>query len=173
MNYRVQISTRQDFSQLLLDAPTTTDNPSYSPWLSAFAYSAGGTFYWRVAAADDIATNVGDFTATRSFTLPPFGTGTGTKAASNITLLVQKTSSKIRATGSVFPSHAGTRVTVSLYKKRRDHFALIATKRPTLSSTSGYAAAFARPGSGTCKVRSVFGGDADHLASVRKVKFSC
>ena len=171
MNYRVQISKREDFSQLLFDAPTTTDNPSYSPWLSAFAYSTGGTVYWRVAAADDVGSNAGDFTGTRSFTLPPFTTGT--KTSSNITLLVQKTSSKLRATGSVFPSHAGSQVTVRLYKKKSGHFALLATKRPTLNSTSGYAAGFARPGAGACKLRSVFAGDADHLASSRTVKFSC
>jgi hypothetical protein len=171
MNYRVQISTRQDFTQLLLDAPTTTDNPSYSPWLTSFAYAAGGTFYWRVAAADDIALNVGDFTATRSFTLPPFGTST--KTATTTGLLVQKTSSKIRATGSVFPPHAGMRVTVRLYKKRDGVFNLLATKRPTLTPSSAYTASFARPGRGTCRVRTVFAGDSDHLASSRAVKFTC
>jgi hypothetical protein len=171
MNYRVQISSREDFSSLLLDAPTTTDNPSYAPWLNAFAYAAGGTFYWRVAAADDIALNVGDFTSAQSFTLPPFGTGT--KAATTTSLLVQKTSSNVRATGTVFPPHAGMRVTVSLYKKRDGVFRLLATKRPTLSPSSAYAASFERPGRGTCRVRTVFPGDSDHLASSRAVKFSC
>jgi hypothetical protein len=171
VNYRVQISPREDFSQLLLDAPTTTDNPSYAPWLSALAYAQGGTFYWRVAAADDIALNVGDFTATQSFTLPPFGTGT--KASSSVSLLVQKTSSKIRASGTVFPPHPGSSVTVRLYKKVGRQFVRVATKRPTLSATSSYVARFNRPGARTCKVRTVFPGDADHLASSRAVKFSC
>jgi hypothetical protein len=171
LNYRVQISTREDFTQLLLDAPTTTDNPSYSPWLSSFAYSTGGTFYWRVAAADDISLNVGDYTATRSFTLPPFGTGT--KQSSTISLLVQKKSSKIRASGSLFPSRPGSPVTVRLYKKAGGKFVLLATKRPALSSTSTYVARFGRPGARTCKVRSVFAGDASTLASARSVKFRC
>jgi hypothetical protein len=171
MNYRVQISKREDFSQLLLDAPATTDNPSYAPWLSAFAYSSGGTFYWRVAAADDIATNMGDFTGTRSFTLPPFGSST--KSASNTTLVVQKSSSRVRATGTVFPAHPGSQVTVRLYKKIGGSFRVVSTKRPTLSATSAYATRFSRPSSGTCKIRSIFPGDADHLASSGSVKFRC
>jgi hypothetical protein len=171
-NYRVQISKREDFSQLVLDAPMATDNPSYAPWLNAFTYAGGGTFYWRVAAADDVALNVGDFTATRSFTLPPFGTSP-TKASTTISLLVQKKSSKLRATGTVFPSHAGSEVTVRLYKKAAGTFKLVATKRPTLSTTSAYAASFNRPASGKCKIRAVFPGDADSLASSRSTKFSC
>ena len=34
------------------------------------AYADGGTFHWRVAAADDDITNVGDFSAARPFVLP-------------------------------------------------------------------------------------------------------
>jgi hypothetical protein len=171
MNYRVQVSTRADFSLPLVDAPATTDNPSFSPWLSAFAYSQGGTFYWRVAAADDIGTNVGDFTATRSFTLPAFGTST--KASSSISALVRKTASRVRVSGSVFPSHPGRTVTVTLYKKKNGLWAKLAVKRPTLSGASAYATAFARPSAGACRVRSVFPGDADHLASSRTVNFRC
>lgn len=171
LNYRVQISARADFSQLLFDAPTTTDNPRYAPWLSAFAYASGGTFYWRVAAADDTVANAGDFTAARSFSLPAFATTT--KASTNISALVQKTSTRIKVTGSVFPQHPGKEVTVTLYKKRDGVFVKLATKQPTLSSTSAYSTKFARPSSGKCKTRSVFPGDADHLASSRTLKFSC
>jgi hypothetical protein len=171
LNYRVQISSRQDFSMLLFDAPTTTDNPSYAPWLSAFAYAAGGTFYWRVAAADDVAANVGDFTAARSFTLPAFGTAT--KAPSSISALVRKTSSKIKVTGSVSPAHPGKAVSVTLYRKRGGVWVKRRTKHPTLTAASAYSASFARPSSGACKTRSVFGGDADHLASSKTVKFRC
>jgi hypothetical protein len=171
MNYRVQISTRADFSAPLFDAPTTTDNPSYSPWLNAFAYSQGGTFYWRVAAADDIGTNTGDFTATRSFTLSPFGTST--KASSSISALVGKTSTRIKVSGSVFPSHPGKIVTVTLYKKKNGAWVKLAAKRPTLGAASAYATRFARPGAGACRVRSLFAGDADHLASSKTVNFRC
>jgi hypothetical protein len=171
MNYRVQISTRADFSQPLFDAPTTTDNPSYSPWLNAFAYSQGGTFYWRVAAADDIGTNMGDFTVTRSFTMAPFGTST--KASSSISALVTKTASRVKVRGSVFPAHPGRTVTVTLYKKKNGVWAKLATKRPTLGAASSYATAFARPRAGACRARAVFGGDADHLASSKTVNFRC
>jgi hypothetical protein len=171
LNYRVQISSRQDFSLLLFDAPTTTDNPSYAPWLSAFAYAAGGTFYWRVAAADDVASNVGDFTAARSFTLSPFGSTT--KASSTISAVVRKTSSKIKVTGSVFPAHPGKTVSVTLYRRRDGVYRKVRTKHPTLTAASAYSASFARPSSGACKTRSVFGGDADHLASSKTVKFRC
>jgi hypothetical protein len=171
MNYRVQISTRADFSQPLFDAPTTTDNPSYSPWLSAFAYSQGGTFYWRVAAADDVGANMGDFTSTRSFTLAPFGSAT--KASSSISALVTKTTSRVKVRGSVFPSHPGKTVSVTLYKKKSGVWTKLRTKSPTLSATSAYSTYFGRPSAGACRVRAVFGGDADHLASSKTVDFRC
>ena len=172
LNYRVQISARADFSILLVDAPTTTDNPAYAPWLSSLAYAAGGTFYWRVAAADDLAANAGDFTAARSFTLPAFGS-IGTKTSSSISALVRKTSSRIRVTGSVFPAHPGKVVSVTLYRKRSGVYVKLSTKHPTLSAASSYSASFARPRPGYCKTKSVFGGDADHLASSKTVKFRC
>jgi hypothetical protein len=172
LNYRVQISSRQDFSLLLLDAPTTTDNPSYAPWLSAFTYAAGGTFYWRVAAADDVGANVGDFTAARSFTLPGFGSTTA-KASSTTSALVRKTSSRIRVTGFVFPAHPGKVVSVTLYKKRSGVYVKLRTKRPTLSASSSYSVAFLRPSARYCKTRSVFAGDADHFGSSKIVKFRC
>jgi hypothetical protein len=134
-------------------------------------YANGGTFYWRVAAADDTALNVGDFTATRSFTLAPFGSST--KMPTDLTLRVRKGSSKIRASGILSPPHPGSEVIVRFYKRKNGHFTLIATKRPTLDTSSAYAARFARPSGGACKIRSVFAGDADHLASSRSVKFRC
>jgi hypothetical protein len=47
----------------------TTDNTSYASLLASSAYDAGGTFFWRVAALD-ADSNLGDFTAARTFTLP-------------------------------------------------------------------------------------------------------
>ena len=171
LNYRVQISTRADFSQPLFDAPTTTDNPSYSPWLSAFAYSQGGTFYWRVAAADDIGTNVGDFTTTRTFTMSPFGTTT--KANSSISALVTKTTTRVKVKGSVFPSHPGKTVTVTLYKKKNGVWAKVRAKTPTLGAASAYSTYFGRPTAGACQIRAAFPGDADHLPSSKTVNFRC
>ena len=51
-NYRVQISTRPDFTTII--DTQATDNPSFAPLLTHLAYAAGGTFYWHVAAADDV-----------------------------------------------------------------------------------------------------------------------
>ena len=71
--YRVQVSTVPDFSRLV--EHTTTDNTTYAPTLTQTAYEGGGTFYWRVAAADDVVGNVGDYTAGKAFTLTAAGGG--------------------------------------------------------------------------------------------------
>jgi hypothetical protein len=57
-NFRVQVSTRQDFTTVIEDV--TTDNTSYAPVLTHPAYLNGGTFFWRVAAMDENR-NVGDW----------------------------------------------------------------------------------------------------------------
>jgi hypothetical protein len=75
--YRVQVSTVPDFSRLVEN--TVTDNTSYAPTLTQYAYAGGGTFYWRVAAADDTTANVGDYTAARTITLAPGSSGTTLK----------------------------------------------------------------------------------------------
>jgi hypothetical protein len=66
--YRVQISTRADFATVV--ETTTTQTTAHAPLLTSTVYTAGGTFYWRVAMID-ADQNLGDFTAIRSFTLPP------------------------------------------------------------------------------------------------------
>ena len=67
--YHVQVSTRPDFGQLVEN--TTTDNTDYAPLLTQYNYQGGGTFYWRVAAADDTSMNLGDYTAAHTFTIGP------------------------------------------------------------------------------------------------------
>jgi hypothetical protein len=70
-NYKVQVSTRQDFSPAI--ETKTTDNPSFAPTMLSSTYTNGGTFYWRVAAVD--AGNVaGDWSAVHSFSLAPITT---------------------------------------------------------------------------------------------------
>ena len=59
--YRVQVSTREDFNGLLENK--TTDNPDYAPVLTSSSYTSGGTFYWRVAAIDG-DNNLGTFANT-------------------------------------------------------------------------------------------------------------
>jgi hypothetical protein len=65
--YHVQVSTRPDFSTLVEN--TTTDNTSYAPTLTQSSYLGGGTFYWRVAAADDTTGNLGDYTSAHTFAI--------------------------------------------------------------------------------------------------------
>jgi protein-S-isoprenylcysteine O-methyltransferase Ste14 len=59
--YRVQISSRQDFSPVVENV--TTDNTSYAPLLTQPAYRSSNplSFYWRVAGIDE-GNNVGDYT---------------------------------------------------------------------------------------------------------------
>jgi hypothetical protein len=64
--YRVLVANREDFAQTVEDV--RTDNTAYAPTLTAAAYTAGGTFWWKVAAYDE-DNNVGDFTRAHSFTL--------------------------------------------------------------------------------------------------------
>jgi hypothetical protein len=71
-NYKVQVSTREDFSPYI--ESKTTDNPSYAPTMIASSYANGGAFWWRVAAVDSDG-NVGDW-ATGTFDLPAFSSGT-------------------------------------------------------------------------------------------------
>ena len=65
--YRVQVANRPDFAPAM--ETVTTDTTNFASKLTASAYGAGGTFYWRVAAMDPDR-NLGDFTATRTFTMP-------------------------------------------------------------------------------------------------------
>jgi hypothetical protein len=58
-NYRLQISTRRDFSRVVEDV--TTDLTSYAPLLTRPQYESGGILFWRVAAVDELR-NVGAFT---------------------------------------------------------------------------------------------------------------
>jgi hypothetical protein len=67
-NYKVQVSTRQDFATTI--ESKFTDNPAFAPTMVSSTYTNGGTFYWRVAAQD--AGNVlGDWSPVHSFDLSP------------------------------------------------------------------------------------------------------
>ena len=67
-NYKVQISATPDFSRTVEQA--TTDNPSFAPLMNLTSYAAGGTLYWRVAAADEDR-NQGDWTQIQQIRLQP------------------------------------------------------------------------------------------------------
>ena len=61
-SYRVQISAREDFAQLI--ELITTDNTNYAPLLTHPAYSGDDPLFWRVAAVDE-GNNVGDWSPTQ------------------------------------------------------------------------------------------------------------
>lgn len=172
--YRVQVSTRPDFSALVEDE--RTENTSYAPALTNFLYAQGGTFYWRVASTDG-GRNTGDFTGTQSFTLPakettPVPPPPPARTASRTSARVSKTRNALRIVGTVSPAHRG-RVSVTLLRRRSRGFVRVATKRPALSARSAYATSFARPRRGRCRVTVRFAGDADHLPSAATVTFAC
>jgi hypothetical protein len=65
--YRVQFSSRADFSQLLENA--TTQAPNYAPLMTQRDYIDGGRLFWRVAPVD-ADNNVGDWSAVQQFGRP-------------------------------------------------------------------------------------------------------
>ncbi|MDQ3857308.1 MAG: hypothetical protein M3327_02515 [Actinomycetota bacterium] len=170
-NYRVQISSRPDFG-MLVQPTATTENTGFAPLLTQPAYASGGTFYWRVAAADDATANVGDFSPVRMFTLPSLA-GPGGKTASRVSAVVRVRRRTISVTGAVTPNHPGLRVTVVLKRKRGARFVRVAAKRPLLTSASRFATSFRRPRPGTCKLVVRFPGDGDHAPSATTRTVRC
>jgi len=167
LNYRVQVSTRADFGTLVQSA--TTENTTFAPLLTQYAYGLGGTFYWRVAAADDTVANAGDFTLPRSFTLPPV---TILKAGSRITVKVRRVRGTLRVTGVVSPAHRGT-VSVALARRSGGAFRAVSSRSAVLKANSTYATSFPRPARGVCRATATFPGDRDHLKSTVRLRFRC
>jgi len=66
--YKVQIASDPSFSHRIEE--TTTDNSSYAPLMIQSGYAAGGTLYWRVAAADEDR-NQGDWSQAQTILLQP------------------------------------------------------------------------------------------------------
>jgi hypothetical protein len=89
------------------------------------------------------------------------------------TVGVSKTAAKVKAAGRVSPRRAGHHVVVTLSRKSGGRFHVLATHRPTLSSTSHYSTSFARPAAGRCRLRTRYPGDASHLASTRTRSVAC
>jgi hypothetical protein len=89
------------------------------------------------------------------------------------TLAISKTATKLKATGKVTPRRGGHHVVVTLARKSSGSFHVLATHKPTLTSTSTYATSFARPHPGTCRLVTRYPGDATHLASMRTRVFAC
>jgi hypothetical protein len=100
-------------------------------------------------------------------------TVTNAQMASSTTLGISKTATKVKAVGTVAPSHPGLPMVVKLFKKISGTWRRLATKRPLLNSASAYSTSFARPSPGDCKVTAKFPGDEDHSASSARKTFNC
>jgi hypothetical protein len=72
-NYKVQISTREDFAPYI--EQKTTDDPRFASTMISSSFTNGGHFWWRVAGVDANG-NTGDW-ATRTFDLPAMTSGGG------------------------------------------------------------------------------------------------
>jgi hypothetical protein len=94
-NYRVQISQRADFQQVV--EQVDTDNTSYAPTLLSSTYSSGGTFWWRVAAQDEDK-NIGDFSPGQQFSLAKTGAAAQTRLTLATKVVKAKTYRRVTVT---------------------------------------------------------------------------
>lgn len=88
-------------------------------------------------------------------------------------LNVQKSSSKVTASGTVKPAHAGKKVEVTLLRKQGGTFVVRGEKMGVLDGNSKYSVSFARLPQGSCRMDAKFPGDVDHDPSKKSVPFLC
>ena len=97
----------------------------------------------------------------------------GVMSPASISVAKAKTAEKINVSGRVTPNHAGDEVRVTLLRKKDGRFKRIHKATPTLNAESRYHKSFARPDGGTCRVKAVWPGDADHKTDSAKKTFAC
>jgi hypothetical protein len=115
-------------------------------------------------------------TTSRSVTFDASGIPSVTftyKAATTTTLVIGKTTSTLRAHGSVSPFDPGVQLSVALYRKQAGVYRLIVTTHPPLNNLGRYSTSFERPQAGSCKVTARFPGDANYKPSTRTKLFAC
>ncbi len=112
-------------------------------------------------------------------------TGTIVNDDTKTTVVVKVRRSKhlISARGRVSPARPGKRAVVKLYRRRSGSWVRLSTKRPRLAGTSDlnldgftdsrYAASFARPGRGRCKVVATLPATAKFSSSQAVKIFAC
>jgi len=88
-------------------------------------------------------------------------------------LNVQKSSSKVTASGTVKPAHAGKKVEVTLLRKQGGSFVVRDEKLGVLDGNSKYSVSFTRLPAGDCRIDAKFPGDVDHDSSKKSVPFLC
>jgi TolB protein len=102
----------------------------------------------------------------------PSASPSGPLEPSTLSLSVVKGPSRVRAAGRLRPAHDGT-VAVKL-QKRKGRWVTVAIKQAPLGDAGGYRARFRRLRRGAaCRIVAKWRGDADHLPSVARDRFSC
>ena len=96
------------------------------------------------------------------------------RCVTTTTVNVDKGRDRIRARGRLLPPHPGSRMIVTLLRKKGDRFVKLDTNRPVLNSESRYATGFERPSNARrCRVKATFAFDVDHLGSSAQETFRC
>lgn len=94
-------------------------------------------------------------------------------ADTTTTLEVKTQGNKVKAKGSVEPQQNGSKVTVTLLKKKGGGFKKVDQDKPTLVPPSEFSSSFDRPDAKTCKVTVKFLGDVNSNPSSASEKFKC
>jgi hypothetical protein len=94
-------------------------------------------------------------------------------AITTTTLSIDKTRSKIAASGDVTPSDPDGEVIVTLFRKKGGTFKRMASKTALLNAEGRFVTLFARPDDGRCRVRARYPGDEEHLPSAKTKTFAC
>lgn len=100
-------------------------------------------------------------------------TGPPERVESSISLDIDKSAEKIKASGEVDPFHENLTVTVVLLKRVNGDFVKVNDKDVLLDDFSTYVAKFNRPNNDRCRIKVRFAGDTDHLPSSIHKTFDC
>lgn len=92
---------------------------------------------------------------------------------SSTTVTAKRVKKKIKATGTLTPSHPGAAMTVTLFKKKNGVFSPVKTTTPLVASDGKFSTSFKRPGKGQCQVTARFSGDDDHAPSEASKTLKC
>lgn len=90
----------------------------------------------------------------------------------SIVLRVTKTRAAVKVDGTISPPVGGS-ATVTLFRKTATGFKRLGSKQPGLGEAGAFAATFARPAEGKCKVEARYAGDADHEPTFAVKSFAC
>ena len=95
------------------------------------------------------------------------------RADTTTTLGIKTPGNKVRAKGSVAPSQARGKVTITLLKKKGSGFKKVGRKRPTLDAGSKYETSFGSPDARRCKITVKWPGDVNSNPSSASKTFRC